>query len=140
MVALLLAGPLALVRAVLVISPVSGSTTTWALNPSWGRSRDLWACRASGSTVEIIRSGATWRAMRHRPSVPSEPSAGSTSWPATSASNATASAARASSPWPSGWRASIPASTASASPTSAETSSSRAAGSSQAIWGLPGRE
>ncbi|OQZ90704.1 hypothetical protein BST10_22170 [Mycolicibacter algericus DSM 45454] len=33
-------------------------------------------CRASGSTVDITRSGATLRAMRQRPSVPSEPSAG----------------------------------------------------------------
>ena len=47
----------------------------------------------SGSTVEITRSGATRWAMRHRPSVPSEPSTGSTSWPAISASSATASAA-----------------------------------------------
>ena len=50
-------------------------------------------CRACSSTVEITRSGATFRAIRHRPSRPSEPSAGSTSCPATSASNATAAAA-----------------------------------------------
>ena len=37
---------------------------------------DLRVCRASRSTVEITLSGATWRAIRHRPSVPSLPSAG----------------------------------------------------------------
>ena len=35
--------------------------------------------RASGSTTEITRSLATLRAICHRPSVPSEPSIGSTS-------------------------------------------------------------
>jgi hypothetical protein len=56
----------------------------------------LRVCRAWGSTVLITRSGATFRAMRHRPLVPSLPSAGSTSCPATSASRPSASACTAS--------------------------------------------
>ena len=92
MVASELSGPLVLVSAAAVVNPVSGSTTRWALNPSCRFSRDLRVCRDSGSTVEIIRSGATFRAIRHRPSVPSDPSAGSTSCPATKARRATASA------------------------------------------------
>ena len=50
--------------------------------PSRRASGDLRVCRASGSTVLITRSAATLRAIRHRPSVPSLPSAGSTSCPA----------------------------------------------------------
>ncbi len=69
-----------------VTSPVSGSAATCPRNPSRRLDFDLRVCRASVSTVEITRSGATFRAIRHRPSVPSEPSAGSTSCPATSAS------------------------------------------------------
>ena len=102
-------------RAALVISPVSGSTTDVGLEAVLAALAGLVGVAGVGSTVEIIRSGATWRAIRHRPSVPSEPSAGSTSWPATSASNATASAARLE-PVAAGWRASIPASTASRRP------------------------
>ena len=133
----LLSGPLALLSRAAVVSPVSGSTTTWALNPSWRRSVVLWACRVSGSTVEITRSGATLRAIRHLPSVPSDPSAGSTSCPATSASNAIASAAVP----PAALMASTasPSSSARASLTSADTSASRAASSSQAIRGFPGQ-
>ena len=138
MVASELSGPLVLVNAAAVVNPVSGSTTRWALNPSRRFSRDLRVCRDSGSTVEITRSGATFRAIRHRPSVPSDPSAGSTSCPATKAKIATASAA-------------LPpaavicldveaAIRASASVTSCDTNSSRAAGSSQAIVGFPGWE
>ena len=48
----------------------------------------MWAWRASGSTVEMTRSGTVRWAMRQRP----RPSPGSTSWPATSASRATAAA------------------------------------------------
>ena len=126
--------PAALVSAQSVMMPVSGSTATWALKPSWRRCTVLCACRASGSTTEITRSAATWRAIRHDPSGASTPSAGhSTSWPATNASNATACAALASSG--SAW---ITASSPSASLTSASTSAARAASSSQAIVGLPG--
>src|ERR1035441_8885736 len=78
-------------------------------------------------------SSATLRAIRHRPSVPSEPSAGSTSCPATRASNARADEARSSRSRPSS-----AATTAFASFTRAETSASFAAGSSQSIFGLPG--
>ena len=66
---------------------------------------------------EITRSSATFRAIRHRPSVPSLPSAGSTSCPATRASNATAEAA-----CPSSSPSSSTASSAFASFTRAETS------------------
>lgn len=44
----------------------------------------MWACRALGSTVEISLSGATRRAMRHRP-MPSKSSGGSTSCPTNNA-------------------------------------------------------
>lgn len=44
-----------------------------------------------GQLSSPTRPGATCPAIRHRPSVPSEPSAGSTSWHATSASNVTVS-------------------------------------------------
>ena len=138
MVASELSAPLVLVSAAAVVNPVSGSTTRWALNPSCRFSRDLRVCRDSGSTVEIIRSGATFRAIRHRPSVPSDPSAGSTSCPATKASRATASAALPpAAEIASTSRAAI---RASASPTSCDTNASRAAGSSQAIVGFPGWE
>ena len=50
----------------------------------------LRVCRASGPFTEITLSSATFRAIRHRPSVPSLPSADSTSRPATRASSATA--------------------------------------------------
>jgi hypothetical protein len=56
--------PLALVSAQAVMMPVSGSSTTWAVNPSWRRDVDLCACRDSGTTVLIIRSGATRCAIR----------------------------------------------------------------------------
>ena len=62
-----------------VINPVSGSADTCPRNPSRRLDLDLRVCRVSVSTVEITRSGATLRAMRQRPSVPSESSAGSTS-------------------------------------------------------------
>ncbi len=116
-----------------VISPVSGSTTRWAVNPSVRRCTVLCACRASGSTVEMTRSAVTRRAICHRPSVPSLSSAGSTSWPATSASKASASAARGSSSCSGRWPSSR-----CASPTSASTSPARASASSQAIAGFPG--
>ena len=45
-------------------------------NPSRRLDLHLRVCRASRPTVEITRSGATFRAIRHRPSVPSESSAG----------------------------------------------------------------
>jgi hypothetical protein len=90
------------------------------------------------STVEITRSPATLRAIRHRPSVPSDPCAGSTSCPATSASSPSASAAAAS-------RSGAPgpasaASSPSASFTRSDTRSCLACGSSQSIGGLPGLE
>ena len=69
------------------LSPVSPARSRWALNPCWRRSRLLGGCRVSGSTVEVTRSGAVRRAIPDRPSVPSEPSVGSTSCPATSASS-----------------------------------------------------
>ncbi len=50
---------------------------------------------ASGSVTEMTRSGATRCAIRHRPSVPSLPSTGSTCCPALNTNNATASAALA---------------------------------------------
>ena len=50
---------------------LSGQVPT---NPSRRADLDLRVCRASVSTVEMTRSGATRRAMRQRPSVPSEPS------------------------------------------------------------------
>jgi len=109
-----------------------------AAEPSRRLDLDLRVCRASRSTVLITRSGATFRAIRHRPPVPSESSAGSTSCPATSASRPSASAAAASRPGASGPASS--ASTASASLTRSLTSASFAAGSSQPIGGLPGRE
>ena len=87
-----------------------------------------------GITVDTTRSSATLRAMRHRPSVPSDPSAGSTSCPATSASKA-----RACWDCSSTFASFSAASSAVASPTSAETSVSLAAGSSQSMSGLPGR-
>src|SRR5947208_12274515 len=42
-------------------------------NPSRRFDFDLRVCRASRSTVLITRSGAIFRALRHRPSVPSGP-------------------------------------------------------------------
>jgi hypothetical protein len=71
----LFAGPAAFMRTAAVTRSVSGSMMAWLLNPSSFVCRLLCACRASGSTVEIPRSGATRRAISHRPSVPSEPSA-----------------------------------------------------------------
>lgn len=38
----------------------------WALNPSWRRCWVSCARRVSGSTTEITRSGAVFRAIRHR--------------------------------------------------------------------------
>jgi hypothetical protein len=127
--------PQALVSSPPVVSPVVGSMPRWARKPSRRAAGDLRLCRVAGSTVEITRSGTTRRAMRHRPSVPSEPSAGSTSCPATKASNATACACASVN--------SISASAATsrfASPTSIVTSSSRAAGSDQSIFGFAGVE
>jgi hypothetical protein len=60
----------------------------------------LRVCRASESAAEITRSSAALWAIRHRPSVPSDPSAGSMSCPATGASSATAEAAGAQLPAP----------------------------------------
>ncbi len=62
-------------------------------NPSRRADLDLRVWRACGSTVEITRSHATLRAMRQRPSLPSQSSAGSPSRPATSANSPNASAA-----------------------------------------------
>ena len=56
----------------------------------------LWPWRASGSTVEMTRSAAVPRTMRNTPLSPS-----ATSWPATLASSAAASAAAPSRLWPS---------------------------------------
>ena len=53
-----------------VMIPVSGSAATCARYPSRRASGDLRVCRASGSTVEITRSSATLRAIRHRPAAP----------------------------------------------------------------------
>jgi len=133
-----LPGPAAIVISQSVISPVSGSAATCPRNPSRRLDLLLRVCRASRSTVLITRSGATLRAIRHRPSVPSESSAGSTSCPATRASRPKASAAagsRSGEPGPAS-----ASSTASASFTRSLTSFSLAAGSSQSIGGLPGRE
>ena len=133
-----LPSPAAIVISQSVISPVSGSAATCPRNPSRRLDLHLRVCRASRSTVLITRSGATLRAIRHRPSVPSDPCAGSTSCPATSASRPSASAAASSrSGAPS---AASSASTASASLTRSDTSASLAAGSSQSMSGLPGLE
>ena len=134
----LLPWPAAMVISQSVISPVSGSAATCPRNPSRRLDLHLRVCRACGSTVLITRSGATLRAIRHRPSVPSLPSAGSTSCPATSASSPSASAAASSRCGASGPVSS--ASTASASFTRALTRFSLAAGSSQSMSGLPGWE
>jgi hypothetical protein len=68
------------------VIPDWGSITRWALKPSWRRSTVLCACRVSGSTTEMTGSFATRPRIRHFPPVPSEPSTGSTSRPAISAS------------------------------------------------------
>ena len=130
--------PDALVSSQSVISPVPGSALTCPRNPSRRADFDLRVWRASGSTVEITRSGATRRAMRHRPSVPSEPCAGSTSWSATRASSPSASAAAFSHSGASPPVSS--ASTASASLTRSDTRFCLACGSSQSMSGLPGFE
>ncbi len=134
----MLPGPAAIVISQSVTSPVSGSAATCPRDPSRRFDFDLRVCRAWVSTAGITRSGATFRAMRHRPSVPSLPSAGSTSCPATSASRPSASAATGSRSGASGPAST--ASTASASFTRSLTSFSLAAGSSQSIGGLPGWE
>jgi hypothetical protein len=89
--------PYALVSFSSVMIPVSRSAARCARYPSRRSSRDLRVCRASGSTVEITLSSVTFCAIRHRPSRPSLPPAGSTSCPATRASSATAEAADSSS-------------------------------------------
>ena len=130
-----LSSPDALVSFSSVMIPVSGSAARWARYPSRRASGDLRVCRASGSTAEITLSSATFCAIRHRPPVPSLPPAGSTSCPATRASSASAEAAGSSSSAPANASTS-----AFASLTSAVTSASFAAGSSQSIFGLPGLE
>ena len=72
-----LPGPAAIVISQSVISPLSGSAATCPRNPSRRFDLDLRVCRAWRSTVLITRSGTTFRAIRHRPSVPSESCAGS---------------------------------------------------------------
>ena len=90
---------------------------------------DVRVYRASGSTAETTRSSAIMRAIRHRTPALSDPSAGSTSCLATSAS---AEAARSS--------RSRPCSSASSARHSPRprTRASFTAGSSQSIFGLPG--
>jgi hypothetical protein len=51
--------PIGAQAAGLAQGAVGGSMAICALNPSWRRATVLCACRASGSTVEITRSGAT---------------------------------------------------------------------------------
>jgi hypothetical protein len=82
-------------------------------------------------TDDSVRGATRWPIRQH-PSVPSEPSTGSTSCPATRSSGATASAAIGPSSWSGRWPSSR-----CASPTSASTSSARAFSSFQAIAGLP---
>src|SRR5712691_1185396 len=125
--------PAALVSFSSVMIPVSGSAAACARYPSRRAPGDLRVCRASASTVEMVRSSATLRAIRHRPPVPSEPPAGSTSCPATRASSPSADAAGSSRSRPCS-----AATTAFASLTSADTRASFAAGSSQSMPGLPG--
>jgi hypothetical protein len=133
-----LPGPAAIVISQSVIRSVSGSAATCPRNPSRRFDFDLRVCRACRSTVLIILSGATLRAIRHRPSVPSLPPAGSTSCPATSAKSPSVSAAAASRSGASG--PARTSSTASASLTRSLTRPCFAAGSSQSMSGLPVRE
>ncbi|EDY50360.1 hypothetical protein SSCG_03507 [Streptomyces clavuligerus] len=63
------------------------------MKPPWCRVRFLWTCRASGSTVDIIRSATVPWVLRQRPSRPSASWPGSMSCPATRASRPTAFAA-----------------------------------------------
>ena len=84
--------------------------------------------------MEITRSFATRCAIRHWPG----PSPGSTSWPATSANNATASACFSLNTTPLSTRSSAAHTNSFASSTSSDTSRSRSAGSSKSHGGRPG--
>ena len=88
----------------------------------------LWAWRDSGSTVEMTRSGAVRWAMRQVPAT----SPGSTSWPATRASRATAAACFSLRS-----RSSAAHTSSLASSTSSEIRRSMSAGSSQSQGGRP---
>ena len=84
-----------------------------------------------GSTVEITRSRATRRAILKVPGR----SPASTSWPATSASSATASAC----PAPSSASATAASTASTSSLTNPDTNACLASESSQSQSGLPGR-
>ncbi len=70
-----LSTPAPLVAFTAVLNPVSGSSTAWAANPSWRRSRVLCACQAAGSTstTESAQVTPPQPRLRNGPERPVDP-------------------------------------------------------------------